>query len=400
MKNTKLDLTASQGCDLRPSTLLPTQWASNTQQRVKRRAPQAFAYMLVLLSGFLSLQVFAAQPFDCGSTGANGAWSFLQSTNIALPPDGIFNCTTITIPVGVTVKFIRNSLNTPVYLLATGDVTIGGTIDVSANGRLAGPGGFDGGYPALPYEGYQTPGDGFGPGRGTWNWVIAAFGTTSLGGGNTNTYGNSILYPLIGGSGAYNGGGGGGAILIASNTRISVSGSILSDGGPDSGSGGAIKLVAPVVAGNGFLSALGATTSGGTTRVGGHGRIRIDCTDFLSWRNLSVSGVSSIGSRMVVFPPVIPQLDIIEVAGTAIPEGTNSAVSIELPIGSPTNQTVKVQARNFTNDVPIRVVVTPENAPSSTYDAVILQASGNPPSTNVDVVLPAGQIYHVDAWTR
>jgi hypothetical protein len=130
------------------------------------------------------------------------------------------------------------------------------------------------------------------------------------------------------------------------------------------------------------------------------GRVRIDCTDFMSWRNLSAGGSPAIGSRMVVFPPVIPQLDIIEVAGTAIPEGTNSAVAIELPMGSPTNQTVRVQARNFSNEVPIRVVITPENLPSAAFDATILMSSGNPPSTNVPVIIPAGSICYIHAWTR
>ena len=79
---------------------------------------------------------------------------------------------------------------------------------------------------------------------------------------------------------------------------------------------------------------------------------------------------------MIVFPTVIPALDIIEVGGQPIAEGTNNAAVIELAVGAPTNQTVKVQARNFTNDVPIRVVVTPESGPRGEFDAVILQASG------------------------
>jgi hypothetical protein len=236
----------------------------------------------------------------------------------------------------------------------------------------------------------------------------AAFGTASDLNRNTHTYGNSLLFPLIGGSGAGggefgqygDGGGGGGAILIGSNTRIEISGLVTSSAWPGrGGSGGAIRLVAPVVSGNGSLS-----VSGGQSLGGGLGRVRIDCTDFTSWRNLSVSGVASRGSRMIVFPAIIPRLDIVEVAGNAIPEGTNNAIQFELSAGASTNQTVKVQARNFTNDVPIRVVVMPENPPSYGYsgqfDAVILQASGNPPFTNVPVMIPAGSICHINAWTR
>jgi hypothetical protein len=75
---------------------------------------------------------------------------------------------------------------------------------------------------------------------------------------------------------------------------------------------------------------------------------------------------------MIVFPAVIPALDIIEVGGQAIATGTNNAVTIELAVGVSTNQTVRVQARNFTNDVPIRVVVTPENGLRGEFDATIL----------------------------
>jgi hypothetical protein len=59
-----------------------------------------------------------------------------------------------------------------------------------------------------------------------------------------------------------------------------------------------------------------------------------------------------------------------------------------------------VQATGFTNDVPIRVKITPENAPSATFDGVILQSSGNPPFADVQVTLPVDTVCHVHAWTR
>lgn len=103
---------------------------------------------------------------------------------------------------------------------------------------------------------------------------------------------------------------------------------------------------------------------------------------------------------MFVFPTVIARLDIVEVAGQSIPEGTNNAVQLELPEGASTNQTVTVQARNYTNDVPIRVVVTPQHGPSAQFDAVISLASGNPPSTNMPIVIPSGSICQIHVWNR
>src|SRR5205814_7558464 len=72
----------------------------------------------------------AQAAFSSGSTGADGAFNPTTSVALQVPPDGKFNYTTINIPFGVTVTFTRNARNTPVYILATGNVTINGNIDV------------------------------------------------------------------------------------------------------------------------------------------------------------------------------------------------------------------------------------------------------------------------------
>ncbi len=91
------------------------------------------------------------------STGADGPLHVTVNQTLVLPPDGIFNFTTITIDApfaqltGV-LTFERNAANTPVFLRATGDVVINGTINVSAplytvalGRQVGGPGGGDGG---------------------------------------------------------------------------------------------------------------------------------------------------------------------------------------------------------------------------------------------------------------
>ena len=351
-----------------------------------------------------------------------------SSTSLQLPPDGIFNCTTITVAQGATLTFSNNSLNTPVYLLATGDVNINGTIDVSGqNGvgnisGLGGPGGFAGGYSGSMMAGQSAGGDGLGPGGGKANVTSGVYGSALIFSGyqsiynNTNTYGNSLLIPLVGGSGGGGSdgtsgpgsGGGGGAVLIASNTKITVNGAVNSYGGgaavvtAPSGSGGAIRLLAPIVTGSGNI----ATHGGGWVPFGNYftslayGRIRIDCTDNQAYLTLHLITPATRGSRMVVFPTNAPALDVIAVGGQPITQGTNSAVIIELAIGASTNQTVLVQGRNFTNDVPISVVVTPQHGPSASFDAVILQSSGNPPSANVPVIIPTGSVCQIHVWTR
>ena len=237
----------------------------------------------------------------------------------------------------------------------------------------------------------------------------AAFAFVGGGGSNTNVYGNTLLSPLIGGSGgagdnfySWGGGGGGGAILVASTTHVTVNGYIYSRGGSGAGagSGGAIRIVAPVIDGSGILD----VTAGGSQNTGypngTAGRTRIDCTDRFSHRNLTLGGKGTRGIQMFVFPAGNPHLDIISAAGTPIVEGTNAPVIVFLPVGASTNQIVRVQARAFTNDVPIRVKITPENAPSATFDGVIQQSSGNPPFADVQVTLPVDTVCNVHAWTR
>lgn len=266
-----------------------------------------------------------AMAFESGSTGADGAFNPTVNTELQLPPSGIFNFTSVNIPTGVTVTFKKNITNTPVVILASGDVTVAGAIIVNGgnapaagaagDGNLGddgipgagGPGGYDGGI------GGKAPrlrgGDGLGPGGGlagrpycVYNgsfYGAAGGGGFGGGGGGDNwchgnvnpggtTYGSSILLPLVGGSGGgggvggnllggSGGGGGGGAILIAASGTVSINvgGGIYANGGNGggssgdqsgspggSGSGGAIRIVATAIIGNGNLHAVGGAQIG------------------------------------------------------------------------------------------------------------------------------------------
>ena len=186
---------------------------------------RGFFIIGVMLITALSTQ---AQGFSSGSTGADGPLDLTSGNRtVQLPESGVLNYTTVNIPTGRVLTFKRNSHNTPVYMLAQGNVTIAGGIDISAGTdpdipfpvKTPGPGGFYGGDCNSP---------GFGPGGGTappsqdGTWV-----------------GPLTLVPPVGGSGGYGlqgagccvGGGGGGAIVIASSTTISVSGLIYANGG-------------------------------------------------------------------------------------------------------------------------------------------------------------------------
>ncbi len=360
----------------------------------------------------------AAQTFTSGSTGSAGPLIVTVNTNIVLPPNGILNYTTVNIAPNRTVTFMRNEANTPVYILATGNVTIAGPIILgrsngnNVKGGEGGPGGFDGGSPGS----VSIPsGAGYGPGSGRGglnnNTADGAGGgafATAGGGGSTRkgaSYGNALLIPMIGGSGGggtdgtpgRGGAGGGGAILIASTTRIDLTADISAEGGgsvssaQNGGSGGAVRLVAPVVAGGGRIFVRG---SGG----GGLGRIRIDATD-RSQMNIVFYNpeVTSVGSLLLVFPNPLPRLDIIEAAGKVIPEGSGSQ-TLQLPFGSSPNRTVRIQARDFNAQVPITLVLTPDHGTPITYTSTIRNTAGNNPATvDVNIVMPINEqtTFHV-----
>jgi hypothetical protein len=111
-----------------------------------------FKKILLVMASCLVFCSAAYATFNSGSTGTDGPFNPTASMEVVLPPDGVLNYTTVDIPAGVTVTFKKNAANTPVFMLATGDVNIAGTIDVAGKGATSlvpgagGPGGFAGGY--------------------------------------------------------------------------------------------------------------------------------------------------------------------------------------------------------------------------------------------------------------
>ena len=383
--------------------------------------PQTLLVLLLLLAG---APPTLGQAFNSGSDGSFGPIN-LTTSDLALdlPPDGVIHATTVSVGAGRTLRFRPNALNTPVFLLATGDVIIDGTVDISgergstAAGGRGGPGGFDGGMPGSVGT---PPGDGHGPGagragqdnrtaegagQGVYASALALGESTRHG----TPYGSALLIPLLGGSGGggtegtpgKGGGGGGGAILIASNTRIQVNGRINARGAEwigsavNGGSGGAIRLVAPVVGGPGTLDVHGSEGSSSA-----HGRIRVDTLD-RSGLNFSFrpTAGAAVGSLLLVQPTPLPRLDLVEVAGTAVPEGSGP-VQIILPFDAPAAQTVKVRARDFGQTMPLRLVLTPDSGASRSYDFEINNAAANPAEAMVNVEFPANTATRVAVWTR
>src|SRR5262249_53711056 len=116
-------------------------------------------FMLLSIAWMSAASHAQLNTFSSGSTGADGAFAPTTSQTIQVPESGVFNFTTISIPTGVTITYTRNSKNSPVTILATGDVTIAGTINViggsgltNGGGGRGAPGGYDGGAAGFGFD--------------------------------------------------------------------------------------------------------------------------------------------------------------------------------------------------------------------------------------------------------
>jgi len=294
-------------------------------------------------------------------------------------------------------------------MLATGDVTIDGTVSVSGSAAgytvpgEGGPGGFAGGYGG---GFYVDGGKGFGPGGGNPGKYSGGggggggFGTDGYDGwsGNWGTggssYGNQRLLPITGGSGggggggdAYYkigtpGGGGGGAIVIASSTSIVITGEIRAYGGSGytsvggcggggGGSGGAIKLVAGTISGNGAVKATGGYHADRAGN-GGLGRIRIEADS--NYRTAATDPPYTFGAPTSIFLSDMPTLSIDTIAGTATPAnptGNYNQPDMMLPNTTTNPVTVAVSATNVPLPANVDVWVIPQYGNASSYQAAL-----------------------------
>ena len=397
--------------------------------------------------GFLLIwsQAAQSQSFSSGSTGADGALTVpsVGVTTVTVRAGGVYNHTTVNIPSGGTLRFLRGADNSPVVILATGDVTISGTVLVSgtdgvlsigggpAVGSAGGPGGFSGGNGGV-FNNNPAPTAGHGPGGGA-----ASTGSGAQGG----TYGASAsfvtLVPLFGGSGGGggvgtfttssspggSGGGGGGAILIASSTRITVNGAIRANGGnaafnggwtatqfPSAGTGGAIRLVAPDILGTGNVNALKGSGGAAGTTAPSDGRIRFEATNVLGFTG-TTNPVPSVANAPGPVSPAgnpalanVPTLAVASVGGVAPPAtpgasyfspdvalapGTTNPIPVVLnatntPVGSPTAITLKLLSQGSTTSTVI---------PTADHTGTFASSSAS-----ANVTFPVGQVSVVQAF--
>lgn len=392
----------------------------------------------------------AQSTFNSGSTGADGAFAPTANQTLQIPESGTFNFTTINIPSGVTIKFTPNPKNTPVTMLASGNITIAGIIildgapaNTNNTGGVGGPGGFRGGTGGSANASYAgTTGDGRGGGEagnsdngansgGGGGGGHASAGSNASGsapnriGTGGPRYGSNTLLPLVGGSGGGGGGadvhasygsnnggsagGGGGAILLASSNTITFSGSISAKGGNGpgiyhgssggGGAGGAIRLVANAISGTGSLDVRGGAggypnyggSSGGS---GGYGYIRVEAYDNSAFSPIPNSVAVSITQPNPVAPPNNPRLSIATVAGVAtpaLPSGSlHAAPDILLPSSGSSTVDVVIEASNISVGTIVQVTLTPASGARTTVQASPLTGTLAASSATTTLTLPSG----------
>ncbi len=418
--------------------------------------------LLVLLALLMSAQGQQSQTFTSGSTGADGALDYsvlLPNGGVAVfdpakfnPPldpagDNVFNFTTINIPANVTVRLSGRVLKGPVWWLASGDVTINGTIDLNGengapfapilDGRtraMPGAGGFSGGVGGKT-DGSATspvaqPGDGPGGGAGAAN--RDACGNPNTGGAGGSFTGNSFLVPLVGGSGggggqlaasnlaqevyAAGGGAGGGAILIASSTSITVNGRISANGGQGAftsnfcnsgtgggGGGGAIRLLAPTLGGNGTLSAVGGAGGAGIGN-GAPGIIRLEAFNDNSRMGFNGTPFSQ-GSPFSTFLPATgpPSIAITSINGVNVPQPpTGNLANPDVSINTASPVQVTIQAKFIPPGTVITLHVFSDNNTDQSVQTTPLQGTLQLSTATATVTFPSGfSLQFVKAtWTQ
>ncbi len=413
------------------------------------RAAWAALVALALLFACMPAGVRAQNTlntFNSGSTGADGAFSPTTNQSVVVPDSGVFNLTTVNIPNGVTVTFVRNAKNKPVTILASGNVTVAGIINIdgkagnnNGGGGQGGPGGFDGGSGGYPFDLSFAGITGDGPGGGCGGLGNSPSSTPGGGGGGGFAavgsngsapssiapapggprYGASTLVPLIGGAGGGGGGartshsggaggGGAGAIAIASSASIAFTGQVLARGGNGStgggggggGAGGGVRLVANTITGTGLILANGGSGAGSAISTSGNGGsgapgfIRVEAYDYSNFNPNTNPNFVSFALPHPVAPANAPNLRIASVGGVSAPAAPLGSLHGVPDIVVPTTQanpvTVALEGVNVPVGTVLTVTLTPAQGASVSAQSTALAGTETASTATASVSLPPG----------
>jgi hypothetical protein len=214
---------------------------------------------ILLLLSLFSTSIYA-QTFGNGSDGACTLGTVTLTSVTVLDYD---NCTTLDITG--TVDFDA-SVTSAVYFRATGDVTISGTIDASAQAGFPGPGGSAGGTCGVaPCDGSSPTGSTGGEGTGGGRAVDNGSDDDNIGGGS-GAGGSYGTLGVAGGAGGDDGADGGDGVFDGTNSQSA--GVVGSTWGNEANFFTSFRGGVGGAAGGSGVALFGATDLGG---AGGHG---------------------------------------------------------------------------------------------------------------------------------
>lgn len=292
----------------------------------------------------------------------------------------VFKYSSVYIASNATVTFINNQTHAPVVWLVNGNVTINGTVNLDGQAgnntgnntdpnNLAepGPGGFRGGGNII-----NGGGSGYGPGGGFSGYNSGIY---------SGSYGNPQIIPLIGGSGGsgfngWNGNAGGGAILIAATGTMNLTnGNLHATGGYNfgnsgRGSGGAIRLVAYQISGNGSTSISALGGNGDNTIAG---IIRLETISVVGSPNVSpTTQAVTPDSPVKIFPATnAPTVTILNVTTKPVSADPKAVMSVnvnadDVTLVTTNAVTIQLQTQNFPTNGTVSVYIKPRNNGSQT----------------------------------
>jgi hypothetical protein len=367
-------------------------------------------------------------PFSSGSTGVDGALNITTPGVTFFDPKAlkltagtsIFNFTTITIAADSILKFSEAVFHGPVFFLASGDVINNGVILLDGDASpgptasaaeqsisFAGSGGYSGGLGGIHSDANHAALPGNGPGGGAAGDVS---GTPFAVGGQFS--GNRFLVPLVGGSGGggtndngqygSQGGAGGGSILIASSTKITLSGDgvhangrILAsggDGGPRGcgGAGGAVRLVANSITGTNVPSGqyvfVSQVSGSACLSIPSNGLVRIESNGTVfSSGNIVGASLFSLPFALNLPTAPVPSITVTSINGIPINANSFSFPDATINTGSPVP--VVITATNVPLASTVNLYLLSDTQPNQTIP-VKLTGTAQASTATVSVTFP------------
>jgi hypothetical protein len=314
----------------------------------------------------------------------------------------VFKYQSVNIATNATVTFANHPAHAPVVWLVQSNVSVSGTLLL--DGQVGsgsyptylsptepGPGGFRGAA-----TGPLGNGSGFGPTQG-YSYTRSIDGNLTGYASYASAYGNPQIMPLIGGEGTSadsgrSGEGGSGAILVVSSGLVSVNGQISANGGNYAfndygwtslqGAGGAIKIIANQVSGQGKLSALP------------DGRIRVEANNISSTLVINPSTVAiPPGMSPLIWPPASnPTVKVVSVNGQASPSDPVATVLNSSDLNIQTNNPVDIllQTQNFPPNGAVSLRVVPKYANYFSVNATFQSGTFSNATWKATTTLPNG----------